>query len=104
MDQAVIAAALRDVDYFAVHPYGEDVLVDLELTYSDGDNVGVLVVRAGDEYRVSDRAEAHVRLSMADIEGPGELVATGGVDKLGALVMAVGRKSQLVERQCGNCR
>jgi hypothetical protein len=121
--RTAIAAVLRAVnDHTAVRPYGDGLLVDLPLNYGDGDAVRVLVEPMGDGYRVSDRAAAHMLLSMAGVnpnEGkaadaiaevrrstqlngvdaaPGELATFGTTDDLGTLILDVAQASLRVDQ------
>ncbi|MFD3897302.1 hypothetical protein ACFW5U_23435 [Streptomyces rochei] len=65
---SVIAALLRSInDRIVVHDYGDGLLVDLPLTYSDGDSVRLLVEPLGTGVRVSDQASAYERLLLADV-------------------------------------
>lgn len=68
-----------------VHPYGDGFLVDLPVTYGDGDTVRLLVERAGDRVRVSDRSEV-------------ELTACGPLKDVERLVVAVAVASIAVDR------
>jgi hypothetical protein len=64
----VISALLGATnDGTTVHEYGDGFLVDLPLTYSDGDSVRLLIEPVGGGYRVSDQASAQERLLMADV-------------------------------------
>jgi hypothetical protein len=68
MDQASVAAVLYHLGNDAiVHPYGDGVLVDLPMRYSDCDRVRLLVEPLGGEYRVTDRGEAADRLLVAGV-------------------------------------
>lgn len=121
--RAAITALLSTVnDHTAVHPYGDGLLVDLPLNYGDGDAVRVLIEPMGDGYRVSDRAAAHVLLSMAGVnpaEGkaadaiaevrrsthlngvdaaPGELATFGTAEMLGTMILDVGQASLRVDQ------
>ncbi|WBB74192.1 hypothetical protein O7602_01100 [Micromonospora sp. WMMD1128] len=114
----VIGAVLRAVnDNTVIHPYGDGLLVDLPLTYGDGDGVRVLVEPMGSGYRVTDRATAASLLTMAGVNllagraaaafaeimadgeingveaAPGEITAFGGADDLGKLVLDVAQAS-----------
>jgi hypothetical protein len=65
---SIVAALLRSVnDRITVHAYGDGLLADLPLTYSDGDSVRLLVEPLGAGVRVSDRASAYERLLLADV-------------------------------------
>ncbi|MEU5937712.1 hypothetical protein ABZ807_00770 [Micromonospora sp. NPDC047548] len=114
----VIGAVLRTVnDNTVVHPYGDGLLVDLPLTYGDGDGVRVLVEPMGSGYRVTDRAAAASLLSMAGVNlfagraaeafaeimaggglngvnaAPGEIATFGAAEDLGRLVLGVAQAS-----------
>lgn len=114
----VIGAVLRAVnDNTVVHPYGDGLLVDLPLTYGDGDGVRVLVEPMGSGYRVTDRAAAASLLAMAGVNlfagraaealrqimaggglngvnaAPGEITTFGTADDLGRLVLDVAQAS-----------
>jgi hypothetical protein len=119
----VIAAVLGAVnDHTQVHPYGDGVLVDLPLTYGDGDGVRVLVEPMGTGVRVSDRAAATVLLSMADVEitsgrpaeafadilrsaglnsvyaEEGEITTFGAAEDLGDLILRVAQAAVRVDQ------
>jgi len=119
----IIAAILRAInDHTVVHPYGDGLLVDLPLTYSDGDAVRVLVEPMGDGFRVTDRSTAAELLTLAGVSvaagrpaqafasavrasglnnigaGPGELATFGTAEELGSLVLAVAQTSIRVEQ------
>ncbi|MER7166541.1 hypothetical protein [Micromonospora sp. NPDC000207] len=114
----VIGMLLRAVnDGTVVHPYGDGLLVDLPLTYGDGDGVRVLVEPMGSGYRVTDRAAAASLLALAgvnlsagraaeafteimagdDLNGvnavPGEISTFGTAQDLGRLVLDVAQAS-----------
>lgn len=113
-----IGAVLRAVnDHTVVHPYGDGLLVDLPLTYGDGDGVRVLVEPMGSGYRVTDRATAATLLAMAGVNlsagraaeafgeimrnaglngvnaEPGEIATFGVSDDLGRLILDVAQAS-----------
>ncbi|MFC0008073.1 FHA domain-containing protein [Micromonospora siamensis] len=119
----VIGAVLRAVnDNTVVYPYGDGLLVDLPLTYGDGDGVRVLVEPMGSGYRVTDRAAAASLLTMAGVnlsagraaEAFAEIMASGGLngvnaaageittfgitDDLGKLVLDVAQASLRVDQ------
>lgn len=113
-----ISAVLRAVnDDSAVHAYGDGFLIDLPLTYGDGDAVRVLVEPMGSGYRVSDRAAAAGLLTMAGVNlasgraseafaetarsaglnginaAPGEIATFGSAEDLGRLILTVAQAS-----------
>jgi hypothetical protein len=119
----VVAAISRTmIGQTSVRPYGDGLLVDLALTYSDGDAVRVLVESMGTGYRVSDRGTAATLLSMAgvnlstgrpaeafantmradDLNGinavDGELATFGAATDLGQLILNVAQASMRVEQ------
>lgn len=121
--ETVVGAILRAVnDHSLTQPYGDGLLVDLPLTYGDGDSVRLLVEPIGDGYRVSDRATATTLLSMAGVNFdhgrpaeaiaeaarlsglngfdavPGELATYGPKETLGELVLAVAQASMRVDQ------
>jgi len=68
MSSVHVSALLGAInDQIVVHPYADSLLVDLPLTYSDGDSVRLLVEPLGSGVRVSDRASAFERLLLADV-------------------------------------
>jgi hypothetical protein len=118
-----VGAILRTInDQTIVRPYGDGLLVDLPLTYGDGDAVRVLVEPMGSGFRVSDRAVAATQLSMAGVNvaagrpaeafaetvrnaglsglntAPGELATFGTAQDLGRLVLDVAQASMRVEQ------
>jgi hypothetical protein len=121
--EIAVGAVLRAVnDHTAVHPYGDGLLIDLPLSYGDGDAVRILVEPMGDGFRVSDRAAAAALLSMAGVNvsqgrpaeaiaeamrtsglngmnaQPGELATYGSAQMLGHLVLAVAQASMRVDQ------
>src|SRR4051794_25057814 len=124
MDAATaVGAILRAInDQTVVRPYGDGLLVDLPLTYGDGDAVRVLVEPMGSGYRVSDRAVAATAASMAGVNlelgrpaeafaeavrgaslnginsAPGELATFGDSEDLGRLVLDVAQASMRVDQ------
>lgn len=124
MDGATpISAILHAVnDRTTVHPYGDGLLVDLPLTYGDGDAVRILVEPMGKGFRVSDRATAVTLLSMAGVNinasrpaeafaeamrlsglsgidaAPGELATFGTPKNLGRLILDVAQASMRVDQ------
>ncbi|CAO5178238.1 DUF1828 domain-containing protein [Frankia sp. AiPs1] len=118
-----VGAILRTInDYTAVRPYGDGLLVDLPLTYGDGDAVRILVEPMGNGYRVTDRATAATLLSMAGVNVSkgrpaeafaealraadlnsfnaieGELATFGDASNLGRLVLDVAQASIRVDQ------
>ncbi len=88
-----IAAIVKYLnDNITVHPYGDDVLVDLPMHYGDGDGVRLLVEPMGDGYRVTDRGEAADRLQVAGVslearhtaDALAEVARTARLDGVGA--------------------
>jgi len=66
--RTVISALLGSInDEIATHEYGDGLLVDLPLTYSDGDSVRLMVEPMGTGVKVSDQASSYERLLMADV-------------------------------------
>lgn len=81
--KAIVAAMLGAInDHTQVHPYGEGVLVDLPLTYSDGDLVRILVEPMGSGVRASDRATAASLLTMAGVDYTTGRAADGYADAI----------------------
>ncbi|WP_326551288.1 hypothetical protein [Micromonospora sp. NBC_01813] len=122
--KVAIDVVLRAVDdRSTAQPYGDGVLIDLPLTYCDGDAVRLLVEPVSDGYRVTDRAAAATLLSLAGVdldhgrlagaiteaarlsglnsinEASGELVAYGTEQKLGELILAVALASTGLEQR-----
>jgi hypothetical protein len=120
---SVTASLLRSInDRITVHEYGDGLLVDLPLTYGDGDSVRLLVEPMGAGVRVSDRAAAYERLLLADVNTDtgrvteaitttvrvaglanvggeeDELATFGPLDDLGAMILAVAQASIRVEQ------
>jgi hypothetical protein len=118
-----VGAILRTVnDGTVVRSYGDGLLVDLPLTYSDGDSVRVLVEPMGSGFRVSDRAAAAALVTMAGVNlaaprpseafeeavragrlnglngMPGELATFGPAEHLGAMIWEVGQASLRVDQ------
>jgi hypothetical protein len=118
-----VGAILRAVnDHTVARPYGDGLLIDLPLTYGDGDTIRILVEPMGAGYRVSDRAAAATLLSMAGVNithgkpadaiaeatrlsglgglnaEVGELATYGTADTLGQLVLAVAQASMRVDQ------
>lgn len=109
-------------DQTAIRPYGEGVLVDLPLTYSDGDVVRVHVEPVSSGYRVSDRAEAVDRLEQYGVNAwtgraataiattkleanlnainsaEQEIATFGDEAQVGAMIMAVAQTAVRVEQ------
>ncbi|WJK42236.1 hypothetical protein O7608_07565 [Solwaraspora sp. WMMA2056] len=121
--ETVVGAILRAVnDHSVTQPYGDSLLLDLPLTYGDGDAVRLLVEPIGEGYRVSDRATATTLLSMSGVNFdhgrpaeaiaeaarlsglngfnavPGELATYGSKESLGELVLAVAQASMRVDQ------
>lgn len=115
---AVIGAVLRAInDSTVVLPYGDGLLVDLPLSYGDGDGVRVLVEPMGTGFRASDRGAAATLLTMAGVNltsgraaeafaetlraaglngfdsVAGEVATFGAADDLGKLVLMVAQAS-----------
>jgi hypothetical protein len=122
-EETVVRALLGVIDgRVVVHPYADSLLVDLPLTYSDGDSVRLLVEPLGSEARVSDRASAFERLILADVNtdtgrvaeaisatiraaglsnigGEEDEIATfGPVEDLGGMVIAVAQAALKAEQ------
>jgi hypothetical protein len=120
---AAVGAILRTVnDHTLVRPYGDGFLIDLPLTYNDGDSVRVLVEPMGVGFRVSDRAAAATLVSMAGVNlnaprpseafedavrngnlsglssAPGELATFGTAEQLGKMILDVGQASLRVDQ------
>ncbi|WP_157180415.1 DUF1828 domain-containing protein [Protofrankia coriariae] len=120
---ATVGAVLHAInDHTVVRPYGDGLLVDLPLTYGDGDAVRVLVEPMGNGYRVTDRAAAAALLAMAGVNvtkgrsaeafaeavrsaglngtdvAEGELVAFGDASDLGQRVLDVAQASMRVDQ------
>jgi hypothetical protein len=118
-----VGAILRTInDRTVVRSYGDGLLVDLPLTYGDGDAVRVLVEPMGNGYRVTDRAAAATLLSMAGVNvmrgrpaeafaeamrnaslnginaTEGELATFGNASDLGQLVLDVAQASMRVDQ------
>lgn len=118
-----VGAILRTMnDLTVVRPYGDGLIVDLPLTYGDGDAVRVLVEPMGRGYRVTDRAVAATLLSMAGVNvmtgrpaeafseairgsglnrvnaADGELATFGDASDLGRLVLDVAQASLRVDQ------
>jgi hypothetical protein len=118
-----VGAILRAInDHTVARPYGDGLLIDLPLTYGDGDTIRVLVEPMGAGYRVSDRATAATRLSMAGVKvnhgrpaeafaeavrlsglsglnaEAGELATYGAAEELGLLVLAVAQASMRIDQ------
>ncbi len=124
MDKRVVISALLSSinDEIVTHEYGDGLLVDLPLTFSDGDSVRLLVEPMGSGVRVSDQASAYERLLMADVNPDAgraaeaisatirtaglsnvggeadELATFGPLDDLGAMVLAVAQTAMRVEQ------
>lgn len=124
MDAAVaIGAVLRAVnDDTTVQPYGDGLLIDLPLSYGDGDAVRLLVEPMGAGFRVSDRAAAVASLTLAGVNmgsdrvaeafaealratdlnsfnaAPGEVATFGTAENLGRLILAVAQASLRVDQ------
>lgn len=120
---SVTAALLRSInDRITVREYGDGLLVDLPLTYSDSDSVRLLVEPMGTGVRVSDRASAYERLLLADVNtdtgraaeaiattvrvagltnvgGEEDEIATfGPLEDLGGMILGVAQASIRVEQ------
>src|SRR5690606_13655671 len=68
MDLKIEALVLRALnDGMSSRPYGHGALLDLPMTYSDGDSIRVFVEELGKGYRVSDRGDAIDRLVEAGV-------------------------------------
>lgn len=118
-----VGAILRAInDHTAVRQYGDGLLVDLPLTYGDGDSVRILVEPMGSGYRVSDRATAAALLAMAGVRidagrpaeafreamrgghlnginsADEELATFGTAEDLGRMVLEVAQASMRVEQ------
>lgn len=124
MDERTVVSALLGAinDQIVVHPYGDALLVDLPLIYSDGDSVRLLVEPLGAGVRISDQASAYERLMLADVNtdagrvaeaiaatvrtaglsnigGEEDEIATyGPVEDLGSMVLAVAQTAMKVEQ------
>lgn len=124
MDMLLLKKLLLNLvnDDTAVHPYGSGSLVELPLTYADGDSVQVLVEPVGDGLRVSDMAETAARLITAgvslDSEKPAkafaeavrrigrvdisaaedELATVGEWESAAQMILAVGQESLRLEQ------
>jgi hypothetical protein len=124
MDKRTVVSALLGTinDQIAVHPYGDALLVDLPLGYSDGDSVRLLLEPLGSGVRISDRASAYERLMLAEVNTDGgkaaeavaatvrtaglsniggeedEIATYGPIEELGAMLLAVGQASMKVEQ------
>jgi hypothetical protein len=119
--KGAVSAILHTInDQTVVQSYGDGLLVNLPLTYGDGDAVRVLVEPMGKGYRVSDRATATTLLSMAGVNisgtrpteafaeavrlsglnginaAPGELATYGSAEDLGKLILDVAQASMRV--------
>ncbi|MGW0821848.1 hypothetical protein [Streptomyces sp. NPDC002845] len=120
---SVVAALLSSInDRILIHEYGDGLLVDLPLTYSDGDSVRLLLEPLGTGVRVSDQASAYERLLLADVNTEtgrvAEAIATtvrvaglanvgseddeiatfGPLEDLGTMMLAVAQASIRVEQ------
>ncbi|MEV1287741.1 hypothetical protein [Micromonospora sp. NPDC049679] len=120
---ATVGAILRTInDQTVVRPYGDGLLVDLPLTYGDGDVVRILVEPMGSGFRVSDRAVAATQLAMTGVNvgagrpaeafaeaarsaglsgvnaAPGELATFGVAEELGRMVLDVAQASMRTEQ------
>jgi hypothetical protein len=118
-----VGAILREInDHTVVRPYGDGLLVDLPLTYGDGDAVRILVEPMGSGFRITDRAVAATLVSMSGVNlqtgrpaeafaeavrgaslsginaAPGELSTFGPADDLGRLVLDVAQASLRVDQ------
>lgn len=124
MDRAsVIGALLHSInDEITIHEYGDGLLVDLPLTYSDGDSVRLMLEPMGTGVRISDQAAAYERLLMAEVNtssgraadaiaatirssglvnvgGEEDEIATfGPADDLGIMLLNVAQASMRVEQ------
>ncbi len=121
--ETALGAVLRTLNDQAVtHPYGDGLLIDLPLSYGDGETVRVLVEPMGSGYRVSDRAAAATLLTIAGVNitqgraaeafaetmrsvglngldaAPGELSTFGHADDLGRLILDVAQAALRVDR------
>jgi len=122
-EETVVRALLGAIDgRVVVRPYADSLLVDLPLTYGDGDSVRLLVEPLGSGVRVSDRASAFGRLILADVNADGgrvaeaiaaairtaglsniggegdEIVTFGPMEDLGGMVVAVAQAALKVEQ------
>lgn len=120
---ATLAAVLRTInDHTTIRDYGDGLLVDLPLSYGDGDAVRVLVEPMGTGVRVSDRAAAATLLAMAGVDitsgrpaaalaealrsaklnlvaaRPGEIATFGVLDELGELILNVAHASMRLDQ------
>ncbi|MGW4559926.1 hypothetical protein ACWEOV_40890 [Streptomyces sp. NPDC004365] len=124
MDKRVVIGALLTSinDEIITHEYGDGLLVDLPLTYSDGDSVRLLVEPMGSGVRVSDQASAYERLLMADVNPDAgrvaeaiaatvrtanlsnvggevdELATFGPLDDVGVMLLSVAQAAMRVEQ------
>ncbi|MDX3866865.1 hypothetical protein [Streptomyces europaeiscabiei] len=124
MDRNSVVAALLSFinDRIVTHKYGDGLLADLPVTYSDGDSVRLLLEPLGAGVRVSDQASAYERLLLADVNTDtgrvAEAIATtirvaglanigseddeiatfGPLEDLGTMMLAVAQASIRVEQ------
>jgi hypothetical protein len=121
--KAAVAAVLGAVnDHTYAHPYGDGLLIDLSLTYGDGDAVRILVEPMGTGIRASDRATAASLLAMAGVDitsgraaeafaeairgahlngvgaHAGEIATFGSQEDLGSMILNVAQASLRVDQ------